>query len=77
MIPRSSHKATIRDFVALCDDLGITIEQGYTYTGGGKLVPSGSSLWRANVFGDQGLFVLSYDDDARVAADGVGDSPAT
>ena len=25
----------------------------------------------------EGLFVLAYDDDARVAADGAGDSPAT
>ncbi len=57
------HLCTIRDFVSLCDDLGIIIEHAYTFSHKGKLSSRAMPLWYTNLFGDQGLFVLSYDDD--------------
>ena len=56
------HLCTIRDFVDLCEELGITIEEAYTISADGRLTPASGPLWVNNLFGDQGLFVLSYDD---------------
>jgi methionine biosynthesis protein MetW len=53
------HLCTIRDFVALCDDIGIRIEQSLTLDRHGhpyKLDPRGSL---ANLLAEQGVFVLS------------------
>jgi methionine biosynthesis protein MetW len=69
------HLCTIRDFVTLCDELGITIEQGYTFNAKGKLSSIAKPLWYTNLFGDQGLFVLSYDDD-ELEDWAEGDNPA-
>ncbi|TDI58109.1 MAG: methionine biosynthesis protein MetW [Alphaproteobacteria bacterium] len=68
------HLCTIRDFVNLCEDLGITIEQSYTFTHYGKLSSRSMPLWYTNLFGDQGLFVLSYDDDGL--DEWIDDNPA-
>lgn len=53
------HFCTISDFVELCDKLGITVEQRMVVRHSGE--PSGFSGkgLLANVFGEQGVFVLS------------------
>ena len=53
------HLCTIRDFVALCDELGIGIERGVTLDRHGRpysLHPRGGL---ANLLAEQGVFVLS------------------
>ncbi len=53
------HLCTIRDFVALCDELGIAIERSVTLDRHGRpysLDPRGSL---ANLLAEQGVFVLS------------------
>jgi methionine biosynthesis protein MetW len=53
------HLCTIRDFVALCDELGATIESSLTLDRHGRpfaLDPRGSL---ANLLAEQGVFVLS------------------
>jgi methionine biosynthesis protein MetW len=53
------HLCTIRDFVALCDEIGIRIERSITLDRHGRpysLDPGGSL---ANLLAEQGLFVLS------------------
>ncbi len=53
------HLCTIRDFVALCDELGIKIERGVTLDRHGRpysLDPHGTL---ANLLAEQGVFVLS------------------
>jgi len=53
------HLCTIRDFVAMCDEIGVRVERGVTLDRHGQpysLVPHGSL---ANLLAEQGLFVLS------------------
>jgi methionine biosynthesis protein MetW len=53
------HLCTIRDFAALCDDLGVTVERSVTLDRHGRpyaLHPHGSL---ANLLAEQGVFVLS------------------
>jgi methionine biosynthesis protein MetW len=53
------HLCTIRDFVALCDEVGISVERGVTLDRLGRpysLDPHGRL---ANLLGEQGVFVLS------------------
>jgi methionine biosynthesis protein MetW len=52
------HFCTIRDFVALCEDLGITIERSISLNRKGKVRRIGSSVAMANLFGEQAVFVL-------------------
>ena len=59
------HLCTIRDFVALCDELGATIERSLTLDRHGRpftLDPRGSL---ANLLAEQGVFVLSGKRDQR------------
>lgn len=54
------HLCTIADFVGLCGELGIEIERGLALDLGGRPLPGISGTgWRANLFGEQGLFLLS------------------
>ncbi len=55
------HLCTIADFVLLCEELGITIEQTLVFNRVGQKtrIPLSGSL--ANLFGDQGLFLLRFD----------------
>ena len=54
------HLCTIADFVELCGELGIRIERGLALDLGGRPLPGISGTgWRANLFGEQGLFLLS------------------
>lgn len=53
------HFCTIHDFLALCDELDITVERAIALDGKGGVLPfDGNGLW-ANLFATQGLFVLS------------------
>ena len=65
------HLCTIRDFVDLCGELGITIEASFTINAQGQLRPATGPLWLNNLFGDQGLFVLSYPGDISDDAAGA------
>jgi methionine biosynthesis protein MetW len=52
------HLCTIRDFVALCDEIGVRVERGVTLDRFGRpysLEPHGRL---ANILGEQGVFVL-------------------
>ena len=53
------HFCTIRDFVDLCDELEIVIENSFSLDsmGRGKQVRNG--YFRANLMGEQGVFLLS------------------
>ena len=51
------HFCTIRDFVGLCDALGIVLEQGMAISRSGRPSPI-RSIGSANLFGEQGLFLL-------------------
>lgn len=53
------HFCTIRDFLDLCRDLGITVERSIPLDRGGKTMALPSCEGIANLFADQGLFVLS------------------
>lgn len=52
------HFCTIRDFVNLCNELGITIEKSMAISSSGRPIPWAHSQWVANIAADQGLFVL-------------------
>jgi methionine biosynthesis protein MetW len=51
------HFCTIRDFVGLCAELGIVVEQGLAISRSGRPSPI-RSIGAANLFGEQGLFLL-------------------
>lgn len=54
------HFCTISDFVILCRELGIRIEKRVALTHAGEAVPfSGEGGSYANLFGEQGVFLLS------------------
>ena len=53
------HLCTIRDFVAMCDEIGVRVERSVTLDRHGRpysLDPHGSL---ANLLAEQGVFVLS------------------
>jgi methionine biosynthesis protein MetW len=52
------HLCTIKDFVALCGELGVTVEQSLSLdqSGRARLVSSAPAL--ANLFGEQAVFLL-------------------
>lgn len=53
------HLCTIRDFVALCDELGTRIERSVTLDRHGKPLSLRARSGLANLFAEQGMFVLS------------------
>lgn len=53
------HFCTLHDFVALCKKLDIKIEKSLAITASNKIISFNSSLSRANLFGEQGIFLLS------------------
>ena len=53
------HFCTIRDFLILCRDLGVTVERGIALDREGRVLPFDGQGWVANILADQGLFVLS------------------
>ena len=56
------HFCTIRDFLVLCRELGITIERSIALDRNGTVLPGFGSAWPANFFAEQGLFLLSRKD---------------
>ncbi|MBI3710627.1 MAG: methionine biosynthesis protein MetW [Proteobacteria bacterium] len=52
------HLCTITDFVELCDDLGIVIEQGMVLDATGRPRALRAPGFFANLLGEQGLFIL-------------------
>ncbi len=53
------HFCTIADFVVFCEELGITIEDRVMVDAAGHKVKFSGRGWRANLFGEQGVFLLS------------------
>lgn len=53
------HLCSIRDFVVLCNELGVRIEQSFSLDRNGNPRKSGHNLALANLFGDQAVFMLS------------------
>jgi len=53
------HFCTIRDFIVLCDELGVTIERSIALDSQGNVRRIRSGLFAANFFGEQGVFLLS------------------
>jgi methionine biosynthesis protein MetW len=52
------HYCTIRDFVDLCELLGVTIERRTVITGKRQALDSAGYSWFANLFGEQAIFLL-------------------
>lgn len=59
------HFCTIRDFVALCEEVGATVERAIALDANGKKLPFTAPWWVWNLIGAQAVFVLS-----RTAAGG-------
>lgn len=55
------HFCTIRDFVLLCRELGLTIEKRLSVTHEGSTAPFHSTGKLANLLGEQGVFLLRRD----------------
>ncbi|WP_342360236.1 methionine biosynthesis protein MetW [Terrarubrum flagellatum] len=51
------HFCTIRDFVALCDEIGAVMESAVALNAGGYAAPK-APWWFWNLFGEQAVFVL-------------------
>ena len=52
------HLCTIKDFIAMCDEMGVTVERSISLDHEGHVRRIGSSPLTANLFGEQALFVL-------------------
>jgi methionine biosynthesis protein MetW len=52
------HPCTIQDFFALCEQEGYVIERWLAADDGGRRVPWRRFLMLANIFGEQGVFLL-------------------
>lgn len=53
------HFCTIRDFLVLCRDLGVTVERGIAMNRDGDVLSFSGQGRRANLLAAQGLFVIS------------------
>ena len=53
------HPCTLRDFVRLCDELGLRIERGLLLHRKGAPRELDTPGWYANMFGEQGIFLLT------------------
>jgi methionine biosynthesis protein MetW len=51
------HYCTIKDFLVLCDEMGINVERSLALAQGGKPKRAGGAL--RNLFGEQAVFLLS------------------
>jgi len=52
------HLCTILDFMELCEDMNLNIEQGLTLDRKGNAKTIGKASGRANLLGEQGVFLL-------------------
>ncbi|GLQ05303.1 methionine biosynthesis protein MetW [Sneathiella chinensis] len=57
------HFCTLRDFMALCDEIGVTIEKSIVVDNNGKVMKDSVGENRANFFGVQCVFLLSNGQD--------------
>ena len=53
------HFCTIKDFVTLCEELGLTIEQQIILKPNGNQIKANPKGFRANLFGSDAIFVIS------------------
>lgn len=53
------HFCTIRDFVALCGEVGATVERAIALDAAGNKLPFNAPWWVWNVIGAQAVFLLS------------------
>ena len=53
------HFCTIRDFVALADEVGATVERAIALDANGKKLPFNAPWWVWNLIGAQAVFLLS------------------
>ena len=68
----NSHCCTIKDFIVLCADLGIRIERHISADREGRRMSITSSGPLANLFSEQGVFLLSRPTDDSGSAPGAG-----
>src|SRR5215831_1335799 len=53
------HFCTIKDFVQLCDEINVKMERAVALDNFGRPVPLNLPWWFWNMFGEQGVFLLS------------------
>jgi methionine biosynthesis protein MetW len=53
------HFCTIKDFVQLCDEINVKMERAVALDLYGRPVPLTLPWWVWNMFGEQGVFLLS------------------
>ena len=53
------HFCTIKDFVQLCDEINVKMERAVALDLYGRPVPLNLPWWVWNMFGEQGVFLLS------------------
>jgi methionine biosynthesis protein MetW len=53
------HFCTIKDFVQLCDEINVKMERAVALDNFGRPVPLNLPWWVWNMFGEQGVFLLS------------------
>jgi methionine biosynthesis protein MetW len=56
------HFCTIRDFVALCREIGVHMERAVALDAGGQPVRFNMPWWVWNLFGEQAVFLLGRSD---------------
>jgi methionine biosynthesis protein MetW len=53
------HFCTIKDFVQLCDEINVKMERAIALDAFSRPVPLNLPWWVWNMFGEQGVFLLS------------------
>ncbi|MEM8853651.1 MAG: methionine biosynthesis protein MetW [Pseudomonadota bacterium] len=52
------HFCTIRDFVVLCEEMGVDVVRAIALNRAGKRIPFNAPWWFWNLFGEQAVFLL-------------------
>ena len=52
------HHCTVRDFLALAAEMGVTVERGVVIDRAGRLMRENTPAWIWNIWGDQAVFLL-------------------
>lgn len=55
------HFCTIKDFICMCDDMGVTIERSIALDAAGQAYRIRTNLFFANLLGEQAVFLLRKD----------------
>jgi methionine biosynthesis protein MetW len=55
---KNIHFCTIRDFVELCEEMGVTVERAIALNTSGQRIPFNAPWWFWNLFGEQAVFLL-------------------